>query len=130
MEEGCRSLVNAMGLQLECAGVLHESLLVRVLTYGSEAVMGGRRIRVVQMENLRGVLGIRRIDKIPNARIKERRVTKGANVRINEGVLRWFDHVERVKHDRRAKRVFVGDEPFVFVGDDTVVGCHSYMKPL
>ena len=104
MEEGCRSLVNAMGLQLECAGVLHESLLVRVLTYGSEAVMGGRRIRVVQMENLRGVLGIRRIDKIPNARIKERRVTKGANVRINEGVLRWFDHVERVKHDRRASK--------------------------
>ena len=31
-----RSLVNAGSLQLECARVLHESLLVPVLTYGSE----------------------------------------------------------------------------------------------
>ena len=31
-----RSLVNGRSLQLECARVLHESLLVPVLTYGSE----------------------------------------------------------------------------------------------
>ena len=31
-----RPLVNARSLQLECARVLHESLLVPVLTYGSE----------------------------------------------------------------------------------------------
>ena len=30
-----RSLVNARSLQLDCARVLHESLLVPVLTYGS-----------------------------------------------------------------------------------------------
>ena len=34
-----RSLVNARSLQLECAKVLHESLLVPVLTYGSETMM-------------------------------------------------------------------------------------------
>ena len=33
-----RSLVNAKSLQLECAKVLHESLLVPVLTYGSETI--------------------------------------------------------------------------------------------
>ena len=31
-----RSLVNARSLQLECAKVFHESLLVSVLTYRSE----------------------------------------------------------------------------------------------
>ena len=31
-----RSLFNARSLQLECARVFHESLLVPVLTYGSE----------------------------------------------------------------------------------------------
>ena len=31
-----RSLVNARSLRLECARVLHESLLVLVLMYGSE----------------------------------------------------------------------------------------------
>ena len=34
-----RSPFNVMGLQLECARVLHESLLVLVLTYGSETMI-------------------------------------------------------------------------------------------
>ena len=29
--------------------------------------------------------------------------------RIDEGVLRWFGHVERMENDRIAKRVYVGD---------------------
>ena len=33
------SLVNARDLQLECARVLHETLLVAVLTYGSETIL-------------------------------------------------------------------------------------------
>ena len=33
-----RSLVNARGLQLEFAKVFHETLLVSVLTYGSETI--------------------------------------------------------------------------------------------
>ena len=34
-----RSLVNARDLQLECARVLHERLLVLVLMYGSETML-------------------------------------------------------------------------------------------
>ena len=34
-----RSLTNARSLQLDCARVLHESLLVPVLTYGSETII-------------------------------------------------------------------------------------------
>ena len=34
-----RSPVNARDLQLECARVLHETLLVPVLMYGSETIM-------------------------------------------------------------------------------------------
>ena len=33
------SLVNAKSLQLECARVLHESLLVPVLTHGNETMI-------------------------------------------------------------------------------------------
>ena len=70
-----RSLVNARRLQLESARVLHESLLVPVLTYGSETMIWrekeNSRIRAVQMDNLRGLLRIRRMDKVPNARIKQ-----------------------------------------------------------
>ena len=34
-----RSLVDARGLKVECARVLHESFLVSVLTYGSEKMI-------------------------------------------------------------------------------------------
>ena len=65
------SLVKAWGMQLDCARVLHESLLV-VLTYGNKTTREEMsRIRTVQVGNLRGLLGIRRMDKAPNARIRE-----------------------------------------------------------
>ena len=53
-------------MQLECARVLHQLLLVPVLTYGSETLMlrekERSRIWAVEMDNLRGLLGIRRMD--------------------------------------------------------------------
>ena len=61
------SLVNAMDLQLECTRVVHETLLVPVLMYGNETMLWKEkeisRIRTVQMDNLRGLLGIRTMDK-------------------------------------------------------------------
>ena len=33
---------------------------------------------------------------------------KGENERIDEGVLQWFSHVERMENDRIVKRVYVG----------------------
>ena len=84
-----RSLVKARNLQPQCARILHESLLVPVLMYGSETVIWREkersRIRAVQMDNLRGLLGIRRVDKVPNARIRQLcGLTKGVGERIDE----------------------------------------------
>ena len=46
-------------------------------------------MKSVQMGNLRGLLGIRRMDRILNARINELcGVRKGLDERIDEGVLR------------------------------------------
>ena len=43
------------------------------------------RNRAVQMNNSRGLLGIKRMDRAPNARIKELcGVTKGVDERIDE----------------------------------------------
>ena len=60
--------------------VLHESLLVLFLCMVV--------IRVEEMDKLRGLLGIRRMDKVPNARIRQLcGVTKGVDKGIDEGVL-------------------------------------------
>ena len=51
------------------------------------------------MDNLRGLLGISRIDRVPNGRVRKLcRVTKGVDKR-------WFSHVERMENDRIAKSV-------------------------
>ena len=75
--------------------------------YGSETVIWKEkeksRIRAVQMDNLRGLLGIRRMDMVPNAWIRELfGVTKGEDEMTDVGVLRWFGHVERMEKDRIA----------------------------
>ena len=109
---GIRSLVNARDLQLVCARVLHETLLIPVM-YGSETMLWKEeersRIRAVQMDNLRVLLGIRMMEGVPNVQIRELcRVMKGVDERINEGVLQWFGHVERMENDMIAKRVYLG----------------------
>ena len=90
--------VNARDLQLECARVLHETVLVPVLMYGSEKMIWREkersRVTSVRMDNLRGLLGIRRMDRVLNAWIREScRVRKGLDERIDEGVVQWFGHV-------------------------------------
>ena len=45
------------------------------------------------MDNLRGLLGITRMDRVRNAWIRELcGVRKGLDERIDEGILRWFSH--------------------------------------
>ena len=77
--------------------------------YGSETMIWREkersRVRAVQMNNLRGLLGIRRMDKDPNAHIWELYgVMKELDKRIVEGILRWFGHVDRRANDTVAKR--------------------------
>ena len=62
------------------------------------------------VDNLRGLLGIRRMDKVPNARIRQLcEVRKAEDEKNDEGILPWFNHVERMKNDRIAKRVYIGE---------------------
>ena len=84
-------------------------MLIAILMYSSETMFWKEersRVRAVQMDNLRGFLGIRRMDRVPNTGIRELcKVKKGLNERIDEGIFWWFGHVKR---DRLIKRVYVG----------------------
>ena len=84
-------------MQLEYAIFLHET----VLMYDSEKILWTEeksRIRGAQMDNLRGLLGIRKKDKVSNAQIMELcRVKKGLDERVDEDEIQWFSHVERME---------------------------------
>ena len=80
---------------------VHETLLVPVLTYGSETMLWKdkkrSRIKAVPMDNLRKLLGIRRMGRVPNAWIRELcGVKKGQDERVDKGLLWWFSHVKRM----------------------------------
>ena len=68
--------------------------------YGSETMLWKKeisRIMAVQMDNLRSLATIRRMDS-------PKFMDKGV-VQSDEGVLQWFSHVEWKENDRFAKRV-------------------------
>ena len=62
------------------------------------------------MNCLRNICGLRRIDRVLNVEIR-RRCGKNVSVsqKFDQGVLRWFGHVERMRDERIAKRVHESD---------------------
>ena len=70
-----RFMVNVKGLQLKCVRVLYEAMLMPVLLDSIKTVIWrGKersRIRAVEMDNLRSLLGIKRMDRIINEWIRE-----------------------------------------------------------
>ena len=62
------------------------------------------------MDNLRGLVGIRRMESVSNEVIKELcGVKKSLDERIDKGVLGWFGHVGRMERVRNAKKAYVGN---------------------
>ena len=60
------------------------------------------RIRTLQMDDIRGLLDIRRMNKVPNEQIRQLcGVTKGVDEKIDEGVLRWFGIMERMENEEK-----------------------------
>ena len=81
-------------------------MLIPLVTYGSETMIWKEkersRIRAVQMDNLKR-----------SARYQENggnpKCTDKAVVQSDEGVFRWFSHMERLENYRIAKRVYLGE---------------------
>ena len=59
------------------------------------------------MDNLHDLLGIRRMDKVLNAQIRELYgVTKEIDERIDY-VLQWFNHIEKIGNDSITKGIYI-----------------------
>ena len=81
------------------------------MLYGCEVwtlkVRDRKRIEAVEMNCLRNICGLTRMDRVPNAEIRRmcgRKVSVGQ--RVDQSVLRWYGHVERMGDERLVKRVY------------------------
>ena len=64
-------------------------------------------METAEMNCLRNISGIRRIDRVLNVEIRRRCGTNvSVSQRIDQSVLRRFGHVERMRDERMAKRVY------------------------
>ena len=72
----------------------------------SKAVVGKEkfRIRAVQMNNLRGLLGVRRVYRKLNTWIQK---LCGVMEWVDESVLWWFNYTERMENSMIAERVYL-----------------------
>ena len=68
-----------------------------------------KRMEAVEMNCLRTICGLKRIDRVPNVEIGRCRKNVNVSQRIDQGVLRWFGHVEGMGDERMAKRVYESD---------------------
>ena len=80
---------------------IYERIIEPSLLYGYEVwTLNGcerKRMEAVEMNCLRNICGLKRTDRVPNVEVS-RRCGKDVSVgqRIDQGVLRWFGHVERM----------------------------------
>ena len=90
---------------------LYESIVVPTVMYGGESwglvEKEKRRLNVMEMNCLRNMCGVTRRDRVRNEEVRER---VGVDIaladRVEERVLSWFGHVERMSGERMTKRVY------------------------
>ena len=79
--------------------------------YGSKTWVMNKReckmIEAVEMDCLRSICGVRRMDRVPNTKVRRRSEKEvGAGEKMDQSMLRWFGHVEIMDEDRLVKRVY------------------------
>ena len=65
-----------------------------------------KKVEAVEMSCLRSICGLRRIDRISSVEIKRCHKNVGLGERMDQDVLRWFGHMERLGEERLVKRMY------------------------
>ena len=117
MKEACKSagmlksLWGRRNVTREAKVGMFEGIVEPSLWYGSETwVMNKsehKEIEAVEVECLRSICGVRRMDRVPNTEV-HRRSGKEVNVgaKMDQSVLRWFGHVKRLDDETLVRKVY------------------------
>ena len=101
-------------LSIDAKVGMYDAIVEPSLLYGSEVwvlnAQEGKRVQAVEMNCMRNICGVRRIERVRNEEIRRR---CGKNVstseKVEQNVLRWFGHIERMSDERLVKRMYNSD---------------------
>ena len=101
--------VKEVGMNVKKA--LYESIIVPTVLYGGETwglrEAESKRLDVMEMKCLRSMCGVTRRDRFENVEIRRRvGIDRPLRVRVEERVLSWFGHMERMNGERMTKKVY------------------------
>ena len=116
MNEGYRawgalkSVLSNIGLGIKAKKCLYEGVIVPTALYGAEAwgmrSAERRKVNVLEMKCLRSLVGVSRMDRVRNEEVRRRvGIEWELSSRVDQRVLRWFGHVERMYEYRIAGRM-------------------------
>ena len=92
-------------------GYVGRSSCTECAVYGSEAWVRSasliQKLNVFEMDSLRKMCGVRRMDRIRNDEIRRRCECKQRlSERADRAMLRWYGHLERMEEERMVKQLY------------------------
>ncbi|CAK1596166.1 unnamed protein product [Parnassius mnemosyne] len=105
------ALVKRQGVAKSARLAIHNAVLVPTLLYGSETWVCQKKhkskLNAVEMRSLRKMCGVTMADRKRNEEIRNMAGLKDDLItKIDKGVLRWFEHVERMSEDQMVKKIY------------------------
>ena len=90
-------------------GVIVPTALYRAETWGMRSAER-RNVNVLEMKCLRSLAGVSRMDRVRNEEVRRRAgIGRKLASRVDQRVLRWFGHLERMNESRLARRVMTAE---------------------
>ena len=103
-------MVRVLNICAPQKGIIYKTYFVPILTYGSETwVMKERdknKMRAVEMKFQRSRVGVTRMDRVRNERVREMVREEPLQNRIERSRLQWYGHVRRMQEERIPKKMF------------------------
>ena len=109
-----KNLWKNVGLGMNAKRMLYEGIVVPTALYGAETwglrEAERRKLNVLEMGCLRSMCGLTLWNRVRNEEVRRRvQVEKQLSERVDQSVLRWFGHMERMDEERMVKRVMNAD---------------------
>ena len=108
---GMKRVMRNRYLGMDAKRRLYEGVIVPTVLYGAETWNVRKeernKLNVMEMRCLRSMLGVSRVDRVRNEEVRRKTgVGRKLSDRLDQKVLGWYGHMERMNEERLTKRVW------------------------